>query len=522
VLIVLLDNSINQQHQIQNPRQDESEPVRTSGASPAIDARAEHSSTHRIRNSLSERGHEAKDKLKKVLHISKDNDDPVKESPIQAGPLNGDNDNSILSKVPVPTKQGMKDFAHHPVDTVQAAISNQGNQQVAANIASKEVPHEQEKELVEAKERLDDAQTEKERLLAIKDINRLLRERQTWFIRWTLDRHVAKVRLLPKDDFPSKPLSSFRKTTSQGDVVTDWEAYLHHQLLRYAQLYGGQYIGYGSNPPPPSKQAIIPNLERVLVASAPLQEFAMATRRVYRWENPRETTKYLVVYAILWYFNLLLPGTLSVIVYLVIMRHVHGDTLENLRDEIRRTEDVRQTARSLTEFIQKEGEEEWANRILELIGEWLMIQLADLANTIESARNFYEWRIPHRTKITLGMFVVAILVTTFTPLWLLVKSATFGAGVTFFGLFPLAVNYPDYRLLLSPTKRIFWNIPTHAEWAVQAIQAEGSRFDEKREAQTPASSLLGQSPKTIGQDDYGVYTAHYNGDRGKVVIGKCT
>lgn len=37
----------------------------------------------------------------------------------------------------------------------------------------------------------------------------------------------------------------------------------------------------------------------------------MTTRRVYRWEHPVETTKYLLIYATLWYFNLILPGIVS-------------------------------------------------------------------------------------------------------------------------------------------------------------------------------------------------------------------
>jgi len=70
----------------------------------------------------------------------------------------------------------------------------------------------------------------------------------------------------------------------------------------------GQYIGYGSDPPQLSKQTIMPNIERLIVATSPFQELIMTTRRVYRWEHPAETTKYLVIYLILWYFNLLLPG----------------------------------------------------------------------------------------------------------------------------------------------------------------------------------------------------------------------
>jgi len=55
----------------------------------------------------------------------------------------------------------------------------------------------------------------------------------------------------------------------------------------------------------------MPNIERLIIATAPLQEFMMTVRRVYRWENRAETTKYLLIYLTLWYLNLLLPGIVS-------------------------------------------------------------------------------------------------------------------------------------------------------------------------------------------------------------------
>lgn len=55
----------------------------------------------------------------------------------------------------------------------------------------------------------------------------------------------------------------------------------------------------------------MPNIERLLIASTPLQEMVMTARRVYRWEVPSETAKYLFIYLTLWIFNLLLPGAVS-------------------------------------------------------------------------------------------------------------------------------------------------------------------------------------------------------------------
>lgn len=90
-------------------------------------------------------------------------------------------------------------------------------------------------------------------------------------------------------------------------------------------------------------------------------------------------------------------------------------------------------------------------------------------------------------------------------------------GFTFFGLFPIAVNFPDYRLLLSPTKRFLWNIPTHAEWAIQYIQAEGRRVEATA---TPAPSALPNKTQTdaAAADDYGFYVAHHEKSSGHLVI----
>lgn len=82
-------------------------------------------------------------------------------------------------------------------------------------------------------------------------------------------------------------------------------------LIYHAHQYGGQYIGYGSDPPAPSKETIMPNMERLLIASSPIQELVMTSRHIYRWEQPAETLTYLLIYATLWYLDMLLPGSVS-------------------------------------------------------------------------------------------------------------------------------------------------------------------------------------------------------------------
>ena len=74
--------------------------------------------------------------------------------------------------------------------------------------------------------------------------------------------------------------------------------------------------------------------------------------------------------------------------------------------------------------------------------------------------SFYEWRDPKRTTISLILLVQAWLSITLVPLSVMVKAGQFFAGIVFFGLFPIASRYPQYRLLASPMKWLFWKIPT--------------------------------------------------------------
>lgn len=77
---------------------------------------------------------------------------------------------------------------------------------------------------------------------------------------------------------------------------------------------------------------------------------------------------------------------ISVVVYLVMERRTHGNTIQDLRGDVKRREDQHVMALSITELIEKEGEELWSDKLLQDLGPWLMIQLSDLANACESMR----------------------------------------------------------------------------------------------------------------------------------------
>jgi hypothetical protein len=126
----------------------------------------------------------------------------------------------------------LKDIAHDPIDTVKSKVSGQGGHQVASNLVAKEISHGREVQLVQAHDKIPRARTETERLLAIKNVDEMLAARQDMFVRWTMDRHVTKVRILPRHNVYLKPRREFIRKDSDGKKKMDWEVYVVHVCPR--------------------------------------------------------------------------------------------------------------------------------------------------------------------------------------------------------------------------------------------------------------------------------------------------
>jgi len=155
--------------------------------------------------------------------------------------------------------------------------------------------------------------------------------------------------------------------------------------------------------------------------------------------------------------------------------------------------------------------------------------------------SFYEWRVPSQTAKTLGLLTAGLLLVSVVPVQILVRLATLMGGLTFFALFPIASQFPEYRLLVSPVKWMFWNIPTHAEWAIISLQAEGKSHSDQ--TASPQSSTKSEtitpdhmgyrgtpstaheahlSPHVVNSESetkiYGSYDCSYDHKPGKLIL----
>ena len=71
-------------------------------------------------------------------------------------------------------------------------------------------------------------------------------------------------------------------------------------LIYYTQDFSAQYID-DFDELPFDVDSSRHYIERLVMASAPWQSWAMDVRAVYRWESPRTTAKWLALYLVLWY-----------------------------------------------------------------------------------------------------------------------------------------------------------------------------------------------------------------------------
>jgi hypothetical protein len=183
-----------------------------------------------IRTAISEKRHGAATKIRKTLHIHKGTDvedDLAQQDSLLGNPVTEESSSRLKEMLPVP-KTTMKDLVHNPVDTVKSKIHGQGNHEIAANIAAKEISHGQEVDLLNAHDAMQNAETDEKKEEATEIFNELMKERQNMYVRWTLDRHITKLRILPRDRFVRKSRAEFQTKDVNGNVLMDWRAYGQH------------------------------------------------------------------------------------------------------------------------------------------------------------------------------------------------------------------------------------------------------------------------------------------------------
>ena len=146
--------------------------------------------------------------------------------------------------------------------------------------------------------------------------------RESKRVAWITGRHVFRVRVVPKRYLTWPDPSAFKEYSEDGTVIRyrweKWLAYVsegfvairafrwlmdfvvHQVMLYYTQDFSAQYID-DFDELPFDLIRLRSHVERLIMASAPWQAWLMHIRRVFRWEDPAETGRWLGVYLVIWY-----------------------------------------------------------------------------------------------------------------------------------------------------------------------------------------------------------------------------
>ena len=72
--------------------------------------------------------------------------------------------------------------------------------------------------------------------------------------------------------------------------------------------------------------------------------------------------------------------------WVVLRRGLYPPTIDDLREDIKRSEDTEQTATNLTQLIEQHGSRGWMDALIEKMGPRSMVALADMADSLEIMR----------------------------------------------------------------------------------------------------------------------------------------
>ena len=165
-----------------------------------------------------------KEKAKEILHIDKDNITLAPSPNPTEMPYRLDN------HPPEEGIHGLNDFVHQPIQTIKVKAQRKTNKAIAENLSTAEISHAHDVELILAQDRIASAQTEEERSSANQDLEVLKRARQDMFVRWTMDRHVLKIRQLER-----RPVQYRERVDFVTKGKMDWKAYGSHvRSIRHA------------------------------------------------------------------------------------------------------------------------------------------------------------------------------------------------------------------------------------------------------------------------------------------------
>lgn len=131
---------------------------------------------------------------------------------------------------PAPEHKGpqMKDVLHHPVDTVSSLLHGASGAKMADVMDNQVIAHGADVNLVRVYDKVADADDQEKQRSALGELEDLKKARQDQYVRWTMDRHVLKVRRVPPLNIQRPRKKDFMTGDEKGDGQVNWAMYGQH------------------------------------------------------------------------------------------------------------------------------------------------------------------------------------------------------------------------------------------------------------------------------------------------------
>ncbi|KAI1619248.1 hypothetical protein EDD37DRAFT_305567 [Exophiala viscosa] len=293
---------------------------------------------------------------------------------------------------------------------------------------------------------------------------------------WILGRHVSRVKVVRPVMVDRPKRSQYTTITPTGERRLQWERYVGHLALYYTRGFNAPYID-DFETPPFDLEDLARILERIAITSAPLQTFFMKIREVYMWKDPKCTAKWAALFAVLWYFQYIMSYVYFYILYSTLRNKFNPGSVKAVRASVARSFDREKRVQAWGELLQRHGQNNWIEPLLDEVGPILQMQLGDIADLLEVLINFHRNEKPGRTLASLFFFGSCLTITLSADMAFCMKLVWFIVGAGFFVTFPIATNFPKYRYLVSHMRWMFWDIPTHSELAILRLQEKAIMRD---------------------------------------------
>ena len=297
-------------------------------------------------------------------------------------------------------------------------------------------------------------------------VAKIEQQRESLQSAWILGRHVMRVKVV-------RPISHPDQSQFKMRDRFEWERYLGYMALYHTRSFTAMYIDDFSSPPF-DLEDLARIIERIAITSAPWQSFVVNVREVYTWKDPQRTAKWLALYCVLWYTQYIVAYFYFWIIYRTLRNRLGGRSVQTVRESVDRAFYREGRVQAWGELIQRHGKNDWLEPFLDELGPLIQLQLGDFADLLEILVNFHRWERPRLTLATLFFCCCCLAISLCADMAFCVKLVWFIAGGAFFLTYPLATNFPKYRLLLSHWRWVFWDIPTHAQLAVLRLQEKAA------------------------------------------------